>query len=160
MFKDIKKKAGEKANEVKEATTGVGNKITNQAKNIGNSASELASGAAKNVSDVASSAGSMAKGAVDSIVITLATKIAVRSMKSVGRKGTSFIYDDKKYSKFVDRTWEVMPLPVRLIGKEALGYNSVMFTLRKVVFGKDKEVPKVDKQDEGVIKNAIKGMFQ
>ena len=65
-----------------------------------------------------------------------------------------------KYEKFIGRTWEMLPLPVRLVGKEALGFNTAMFTLRKVVFGEDKKEPEVDMQDEGIIKKTIKGMFQ
>ena len=81
MFKDIKKKAEEKASEVKDVTTSVGSKVADQAKNLGESASDLATGAVKTASDAASSAGKMAKGAIDSVVISLATKIVVRSMK-------------------------------------------------------------------------------
>ena len=160
MFKDIKKKAEEKASEVKEATSTIGSKVVDQAKNLGDGASELASGTVKSATDVASSAGKMAKNTLDSVVIALATKIVIKSMKSAGKRGTSYIYNDEKYEKFIGRTWEMLPLPVRLVGKEALGFNTAMFTLRKVVFGEDKKEPEVDMQDEGIIKKTIKGMFQ
>jgi hypothetical protein len=160
MLDDIKKKAEEKANEVKDATSNVGSKVAEKAKNLGESASELAGEAAKTASDAASSAGKMARSAIDSVVITVATKIVISSMKKVGKKGTSYIHDDSKYSKFVDRTWEMLPLPVRLVGKESLGYNSAMFTLRNTVFGKDEDEPKVDEEDEGFIKSTIMGMFR
>ncbi|MDP6917409.1 MAG: hypothetical protein QF895_05585 [SAR86 cluster bacterium] len=160
MLDDIKKKAEEKANEVKDATSNVGSKVAEKAKNLGESASELAGEAAKTASDAASSAGKMARSAIDSVVITVATKIVISSMKKVGKKGTSYIHDDSKYSKFVDRTWEMLPLPVRLVGKESLGYNSAMFTLRNTVFGKEEDEPKVDEEDEGFIKSTIMGMFR
>ena len=160
MFKDIKKKAEEKASEVKDVTTSVGSKVADQAKNLGESASDLATGAVKTASDAASSAGKMAKGAIDSVVISLATKIVIRSMKKVGKRGTSYISDNSKYEMFVDRTWEMLPLPVRLVGRDTLGYDTGMFTLRDTVFGKDDNEPEINKNDEGIIKKTIKGMFR
>ncbi len=149
MLDDIKKKAEEKTSEVKEATSNIGSKVAEQAKNIGESASELAG-----------EAGKMARSAIDSVVITIATKIVISSMKKVGRRGSSYIYDDTKYGKFVDRTWEMLPLPVRLVGKESLRYNNAMFTLRNTVFGKDEDEPSVNEEDEGFIKKTIMGMFR
>ena len=160
MFKDVRKKAEEKAEQMKEGTSGFTNKVTDKAKDVGESAAKIASDAVQSVADVASSAGKAAKNAVDSVVITLATKIVIKSMKSAGSKGTEYLFNDQKYEKFIERTWEMLPLPVRLIGKESLGYNTAMFTLRKLVFGKDKTEPKVDKTDEGLIKKTIKGMFR
>ena len=149
MLDDIKKKAEEKASVVKDATSNVGDKVAEQAKNIGESASEFAG-----------EAGKIARSAIDSVVITIATKIVISSMKKVGRRGSSYIYDDTKYGKFVERTWEMLPLPVRLVGKEPLGYNNAMFTLRNTVFGKDEEEPSVNEEDEGFIKKTIMGMFR
>ena len=160
MFKDIKKKAEEKASEVKDVTVSVSGKVADQAKNLGESASNLATGAVKTASDVASSAGKMAKGAIDSVVISLATKIVIRSMKKVGERGSSYIRDDSKYGTFVDSTWEILPLPVRLVGRDTLGYDTAMFTLRDTVFGKDDDESEIDKNDEGIIKKTIKGMFR
>ena len=160
MFKDIKKKAEEKASDVKDVTASVSGKVADQAKNLGESASDLATGAVKTASNAASSAGKMAKGAIDSVVISLATKIVIRSMKKVGRRGSSYISDDAKYEMFVNRTWEILPLPVRLVGRDSLGYDTAMFTLRNAVFGKDNNKPEIDKNDEGIIKKTIKGMFR
>ena len=160
MCKDVRKKAEEKAEQSKEGTSGITNKVTDKAKDVGESAAKIASDAVQSVADVASSAGKAAKNAVDSVVITLATKIVIKSMKSAGSKGTEYLFNDQKYEKFIGRTWEMLPLPVRLIGKESLGYNTAMFTLRKLVFGKDKTEPKVNKTDESLIKKTIKGMFR
>jgi|TARA_B110000263_G_C14974607_1_gene358677 hypothetical protein len=160
MFKDIKKKAEEKATEAKEATSNIGNTVLDKAKTAKDSATDLATGAVKTASDAASSAGRMAKGAIDSVVITIATKIIVSSMKKAGKKGTSYISNDSKYQGFVDRTWELLPLPVRLIGKDTLGFNATMFLLRNSVFGKDEQEPEIDKKDEGIIKKTILSMFK
>ena len=160
MFKDIKKKAEEKASDVKDVTASVGGKVADQAKNLGKYASNLATGAVKTASDAASTTSKMAKGTIDSVIISLATKIVVRSMKKVGKRGSSYISDDSKYEMFVDRTWEILPLPVRLVGRDSLGYDTAMFTLRNTVFGKDVNEPEIDKNDEGIIKKTIKGMFR
>ena len=160
MFKDIKKKAEEKASDVKDVTVSVGGKVADQAKNLGKYASNLATGAVKTASDAASTTSKMAKGTIDSVIISLATKIVVRSMKKVGKRGSSYISDDSKYGMFVDRTWEILPLPVRLVGRDSLGYDTAMFTLRNTVFGKDVNEPEIDKNDEGIIKKTIKGMFR
>lgn len=159
MFKDTKKKAEEKAGEVKGVTANVGSKITDQARNLGENAAGLATDAVKTAAAVAVSAGKIAKGAVDAAVISIATKIVVRSMKKVGSRGTSYISNDNKYGIFVDRTWEMLPLPVRLVGRESLGYDTAMFTLRNAVFGNDKADLEVNKEDEGIIKKTIRGMF-
>ena len=160
MFKDIKKKAEKKVAEAKDVTANMGSKITDQARNLGENATDLATGAVKTTTDVATSAGKMARGAVDTAIISIATKIVVRSMKKVGSRGTSYISDDGKYEIFVDRTWEMLPLPVRLVGRESLGYDTAMFTLRNAVFGNDKSDLEVNKKDEGIIKKTIMGMFQ
>ena len=160
MFKDIKKKAEEKASDVKDVTASVGGKVADQAKNLGKYASNLATGAVKTASDAASTTSKMAKGTIDSVIISLATKIVVRSMKKVGKRGSYYISDDSKYEMFVDRTWEILPLPVRLVGRDSLGYDTAMFTLRNTVFGKDVNEPEIDKNDEGIIKKTIKGMFR
>ena len=141
-------------------TTIVGSKVADQAKNLGESASNLATGAVQTASDAASSAGKMAKGAIDSVVISLATRIVIRSMKKVGKRGSSYISDDSKYEMFVDSTWEMLPLPVRLVGRDTLGYDTAMFTLRNTVFSKDDNEPEIGKNDEGIIKKTIKGMFR
>jgi|TARA_B110000495_G_C23039566_1_gene622519 hypothetical protein len=160
MFKDIKKKAEEKATEVKEATSNMGNTVLDKAKAAKDSATNLATDAVKTAAGAASSAGKIAKGAVDSVVISIATKIIVSSMKNAGKKGSSYISNDTKYQGFADRTWELLPLPVRLIGKDNLGFNSTMFLLRNSVFGKDEDELKVDQKDEGLIKKTIQSMFK
>ena len=80
MLDDIKKRAEEKASEVKDATSNVGSKVAELAKNIGESASELVG-----------EAGKMARSAIDSVVITVATKIVISSMKKVERDPRGFV---------------------------------------------------------------------
>ena len=159
MFKDIKDKAEEKANDVKVSATDIGGKVAKKAKSLSEEATNLANTAVKTAAGTATNATKVAKGAIDSLVLQLATKIVIKAMKGAGRKGTSYIYNDERYGALINRTWEIFPLPIRLLGKEKLGYHDTMFTLRNAIFGEDDNKPLVDKKDEGTIKKTILGMF-
>ena len=124
------------------------NKINDNAKEI-----------SKEINNSASAVSEMAKNKVDSVVLSLATKIITKSMNGIASKGFSYINNDQKYKSIIDKTWEILPLPMRLIGKETLHFEDNMYFLRKAIFGKDKELPKVDAKDEGVISKTIKKMF-
>ena len=93
-------------------------------------------------------------------MIPVATKIVISSMKKVGNKGKSYVSNDENYQGFMDKTWEILPLPVRLIGKDSLGYNSTMHLLRNTIFGSDDEELIVDENDENTIKQNILSMFK
>ena len=125
------------------------NKINDNAKEIG-----------KEINNSASAVSGMAKGKVDSVVLSVATQIITKSMNGIANKGFSYISNDQKYQSLIDKTWEILPLPMRLIGKDTLSYEDNMFFLRKSIFGKDKEKPQVDSDDEGVISRTIKKMFR
>ena len=124
------------------------NKINDNAKEI-----------RKELNNSASAVSGMAKDKVDSVALNIATQVVISSMNGFASKGFSYINDDKKYQSIIDKTWEMLPLPMRLIGKETLSYEDNMYFLRKTVFGKDKEEPKVDTEDEGIISRTIKKMF-
>lgn len=124
------------------------NKINDNAKEI-----------SKEINNSASAISGMAKSKIDSALLTLATQIVTKSMNGIANKGFSYINNDQKYQSILDKTWEVLPLPMRLIGKETLHYEDNMYFLRKAIFGKDKEEPKVDSEDEGLISRTIKKMF-
>ena len=128
-------------------------KIVDSAKIIGEIATEKATEAAATTEKVV-------KGTIDKIMITVATKIVISSMKKVGNKGKSYVSDDGNYQGFVDKTWELLPLPVRLIGKDSLGYNSTMYLLRSTIFGNDNEELVVDENDENTITQNILSMFK
>jgi len=125
------------------------NKINDNAKEIG-----------KEINKSAATVSGMAKSKVDSVVLNVATKIITKSMKGIATKGSSYIHNDKKYQSIIDKTWEILPLPMRLIGKETLSYEDNMYFIRKSIFGKDKEQPKVDSNDESIISRTIKKMFR
>tara|TARA_B100002052_G_C15868009_1_gene593256 strand:+ start:926 stop:1321 length:396 start_codon:yes stop_codon:yes gene_type:complete len=124
------------------------NKINDNAKEIG-----------KELNNSASAVTGMAKDKVDSVALKIATQIVISSMNGIASKGFSYINNDKKYQSIIDKTWEMLPLPMRLVGKETLNYENNMYFLRKTIFGKDKEEPKVDIEDEGIISRTIKKMF-
>lgn len=128
-------------------------KMKDSAKAIGEIATEKATEAAATTEKVV-------KGAIDKIVITVATKIVISSMKKVSSKGRSYVSDDGNYQGFVDKTWELLPLPVRLIGKDSLGYNSTMHLLRNSIFGSDDEELIIDENDENTITQNILSMFK
>ena len=125
------------------------NKINDNAKEI-----------SKEINNSATAVSGMAKSKLDSVVLSVATQIITKSMNGIANKGFSYINNDQKYQSVIDKTWEMLPLPMRLIGKETLSYEDNMFFLRKSIFGKDKEKPQVDSEDEGIISRTIKKMFR
>ena len=125
------------------------NKINDNAKEIG-----------KEINNSASAVSEIAKSKVDSAALSVATQIVTKSMNGIASKGFSYINNDQKYQSIIDKTWEMLPLPMRLIGKETLSYEDNMYFLRKSIFGKDKEQPKVDSDDENIISRTIKRMFR
>jgi hypothetical protein len=125
------------------------NKINDNAKEI-----------SKEINNSATAVSEMAKSKLDSVVLSVATQIITKSMNGIANKGFSYINNDQKYQSVIDKTWEMLPLPMRLIGKDTLSYEDNMFFLRKSIFGKDKEKPQVDSEDEGIISRTIKKMFR
>ena len=125
------------------------NKINDNAKEI-----------SKEINNSATAVSGMAKSKLDSVVLSVATQIITKSMNGIANKGFSYINNDQKYQSVIDKTWEMLPLPMRLIGKDTLSYEDNMFFLRKTIFGKDKEKPQVDSEDEGIISRTIKKMFR
>ena len=125
------------------------NKINDNAKEI-----------SKEINNSATAVSEMAKSKLDSVVLSVATQIITKSMNGIANKGFSYINNDQKYQSVIDKTWEMLPLPMRLIGKDTLAYEDNMFFLRKSIFGKDKEKPQVDSEDEGIISRTIKKMFR
>ena len=125
------------------------NKINDNAKEI-----------RKEINNSATAVSGMAKSQLDSVVLSVATQIITKSMNGIANKGFSYINNDQKYQSVIDKTWEMLPLPMRLIGKDTLSYEDNMFFLRKSIFGKDKEKPQIDSEDEGIISRTIKKMFR
>ena len=87
----------------------------------------------------------------------LSTPITIESMPS-GASDIIFLIWSVALD-VIDKTWEMLPLPMRLVGKDALNYEDNMFFLRKSIFGKDKEKPEVDSKDESIISKTIRKMF-
>ena len=138
---------------LRETASEATDKVVDSARIIGEIATEKATEAAATTEKVL-------KGTIDKIVITVATKIVISSMKKVGNKGKSYVSNNENYQGFVDKTWELLPLPVRLIGKDSLGYNSTMHLLRNTIFGSDDEELVVDENDENTITQNVISMFK
>lgn len=50
-------------------------------------------------------------------------------------KGSAFIADDAKYrANVIDPSWETLPMPVRLIGRERIKWDSLFYAARSTVF--------------------------
>ena len=113
----------------------------------------------KSINESAATAKKMAENNVDSVVVGLATKVVITALSGIATKGFSFINDDIKYKNMIDRTWEMLPLPIRLLGKDVINYDENMYFLRKQIFGKDKDEPEVDSADESIVSRTIKKMF-
>ena len=161
----------EKANETKNSIAWSGKAAAKTAKNIGSKA--ITAGGATvstgiKVAKIAKSTGGKiistgvktSKSVIDSVAIRIASKAVVKSLKKAAEKGSENITDDAKYTKIIEKTWEVLPLPVRLVGKDTLNFNDVMFKIRNTVFDSSKNDLEIDKKDENFITKSIKDMFR
>ena len=81
-------------------------------------------------------------------------------MNRAANRGFKYIHNDPKYQSVIDKTWELLPLPVRLVGKDSLDFNNNMFFARDTIFGKEEKYPTVDEEDKGFITNLVNKMFK
>ena len=86
------------------------------------------------------------KSVIDSVAVRMAAKAVVKSLKKAAEKGSENITDDTKYTKIIEKTWEVLPLPIRLVGKDTLKFNDVMFRIRNTVFDSSKNDLEINKK--------------
>lgn len=50
-------------------------------------------------------------------------------------KGSSYIADDAKYrANVIDPAWEMLPMPVRLLGRERMKWDAMFYSARAQVF--------------------------
>jgi len=64
---------------------------------------------------------------ISEVVITYATQAAA--------KGSPYIADDAKYqANVIDPAWEMLPMPVRLIGRERMKWDAMFYSARSQVF--------------------------
>jgi len=64
---------------------------------------------------------------ISEVVITYATQAAA--------KGSPYIADDAKYqASVIDPAWEMLPMPVRLIGRERMKWDAIFYSARSQVF--------------------------
>ena len=75
-------------------------------------------------------------------------------------KGSSFIADDAKYkANVVDPAWEMLPMPVRLLGRERLRWDSLFDSARAKVFVVDGENVTVHPEARQRINHLFAGML-
>ena len=86
--------------------------------------------------------------------------IVRKALSSAAGKGRNNVLDDKWFRRHVvNRTWELLPLPVRLAGKETMRWEQVMFKLRDQVLTDDEGAMAVSKQDKSLVRSAIERML-
>jgi hypothetical protein len=86
----------------------------------------------------------------------LVAAIVGKALASAAGKGRDKVLDDEWFrGQVVNRTWELLPLPVRLAGKGTLRWEQVMFKLRDQVLAADEKAMAVSKQDKSLIRSAI-----
>tara|TARA_B100000579_G_scaffold173019_1_gene141020 strand:- start:388 stop:969 length:582 start_codon:yes stop_codon:yes gene_type:complete len=161
----------EKANEAKKSIEWSGKVASKAATKVGSKAIKTGGAtisAGFKVAKVAKSAGGKimstgaktSKSVIDSVVIKVATRAVVKSLKKAVETGSENITDDAKYTKIIEKTWEAFPLPVRLVGKDTLNYKDIMFKIRNTVFDSSTNDLEIDKEDENFITKSIKDMFR
>ncbi len=154
-----------------EETARKGEKLAGDARglatNVGANAVERTRGAAATatgaVKGTAEAAGRKAGEAVavahDKLWPTYGMVVAAivgKALSSAAGKGRSNVLDDDWFRKHaINRTWELLPLPVRLAGKDTLRWEQVMFKLRDQVLTKDEGSMSVSNNDKSVIRSAI-----
>ncbi len=86
--------------------------------------------------------------------------IVGKGLSSAAGKGRDNVLDDDWFrGHVVNRTWELLPLPVRLAGKDTLRWEQVMFKLRDQVLTKDEGTMSVTSNDKSVIRSTIELML-
>ena len=155
-FSSIKEKAKEAQNSIAWS----GKAAAKAAANIGSKAITAGGATVSTGGKIISTGVKTSKSVIDSVVIKIATKAVVKSLKKAAEKGSENITDDAKYTKIIEKTWEVLPLPVRLVGKDTLNYKDVMFNIRNTVFDSSTNDLEIDKKDENFITKSIKDMFR
>ena len=152
------------------------------AANVGASAAERTRGAAGTAADAAASGAATAAKAVKGTAEAAGRKageavsvahdklwptygmfvaaIVGKGRSSAAGKGRDNVLDDDWFrGHVVNRTWELLPLPVRLAGKGTLRWEQVMFKLRDQVLTDDEGAMAVSKQDKSLGRSAIERML-
>lgn len=87
-------------------------------------------------------------------------EVVVNYASQAASKGSSFIADDIKYkTNVVDPAWEMLPMPVRLLGRERLRWDSIFDSARARVFVVDGESVTVHPEARQRINQLFSGML-
>lgn len=89
--------------------------------------------------------------------------IALKALQicyEMAKYGKQQITDDQKYQQHViDRLWDLLPPPLRLLGRDRTGWDSKLFGLRGKVFLIEGENVKVRPDAKEQITAALKSVF-
>jgi hypothetical protein len=87
-------------------------------------------------------------------------EVVVNYASQAASKGSSFIADDTKYkANVVDPAWEMLPMPVRLLGRERLRWDSIFDSARAKVFVVDGDSVAVHPEAKQRINQLFSGML-
>ena len=134
------------------------------AADVAESAATASAAAVKGTAEAAGQkAGEVVAIAHDKLWPTYGVFVAVivrKALSSAAEKGRDNVRDDEWFrGHVVNRTWELLPLPVRLAGKGTLRWEQVMFKLRDQVLTGDEGAMAVSKQDKSLVRSAIERML-
>ena len=79
---------------------------------------------------------------------------------SVKRYGRWIVDKDLYKTHIVDRLWEMLPMPIRVFGRERLGWDALMMNLRENIFHIEGEEVSVNSDAREKIATALKSMLQ
>lgn len=64
----------------------------------------------------------------------IVTSRVLQVVDDIAKHGRPYIMADEKYKTLVDYSWKRLPLPIRLLGRERLGWDALLLGLRDKIF--------------------------
>lgn len=87
-------------------------------------------------------------------------EVVVTYAGQAATKGSAFIADDARYRvNVVDPAWEMLPMPVRLLGRERLKWDAIFYSARAKVFVIDGDSVSVHPEAKQRISQLFAEMF-
>lgn len=116
--------------------------------------------AASQAKEVSASLASGSAGAIWAQYGDSICEMVVKYANQAAAKGSSFIADDAKYrANVIDPTWEMLPMPVRMIGRERLKWDALFYAARATVFVIDGDSVSVHPDAKQRVSRMFSGML-
>ena len=95
------------------------------------------------------------------INLTMITPVLKKYLEKIKVHGSDTIRDDQKYKeRVVDPAWDVMPFPIRLIGRDRLRWNLIFAKMRTSVFAIEGEQVRVKTESLKELQVLIKDVWE